>query len=421
MALVLVATACGTDLLGSSETERLGAEVERLEAEVDDLRDRLQQGGLVEPTVTLGADPPQSDELIGFVKGGEIFVMDPYGRDVRQVTDHPNDPYVLPHWSLPRWSPDGSQIVYMLLGSGDLRIINTDGTNGRRLIDDQSCGMATVASWSPDGEHVLFTCGASDIYVVNGDGTGLRQLTHKIDDGVDRVENMDGSWSPDGQYISYREQSFPFMEAWTESIVFISFPEGEEVNRSSPFPIVGTVFQGFPVTWGPLYSHCDSPCDQYPIAYRASKDGESIQVFTEYFHPEWSQMLVGSGHEPWFVQRTDSKVRQDTPVWTSDGRFAYVNETVDGPEIFSDSPGYIPPRPRQLTNNLFRDGNPVWSPDGKKIAHTSNRDGPSGIHVMDAGDTCYVESRSNAPCDYGGGNILSTGQSGIPWGWISTG
>ena len=65
----------------------------------------------------------------------------------------------------------------------------------------------------------------------------------------------------------------------------------------------------------------------------------------------------------------------------------------------------------------------MWSPDGTKIAHTSDRDSdrPNDIYLMDAGKDCIVESMNNEPCDLGGGNILSTGQSGTPWGWISTG
>ena len=348
-------------------------------------------------------------------------MMDPYGRHVRQVTNH-SDPHQPDLLSVPKWSPDGTRIIYVL--NFDLRVINTDGSGGYSLGVAQSCGMARVPSWSPDGERVLFSCGSSDIYVVDVDGNNLRQLTQRsADNAIDEFDNWDASWSPDGQYIAYRESFHPLSEDWSGSIVFINFPEGEEVDRSISFPLTPAGL-GRPVTWGPQGPLCTSAC-AFPIAYVASKDGETPQIFTEYFHAGSNiKRLVGSGYDPMFNQHTHSKVSKDPPVWSSTGRFAYVNETVDGPEIFVDFPGHTPPRPRQLTDNLVRDGNPVWSPDGTKIAHTSERDSdrPSGIYLMDTGETdCIVESMNNAPCDLGGGNILSTGQSGIPWGWISTG
>jgi len=420
----------GVDVAPSSSvTERLetqttdppsSSEIERLEAEVDDLRDRLEEAGLVEPTVTLGVDPPPSDELIGFWKGGEIFVMDPYGRHARQVTSH-SDPYQPDLLSVPKWSPDGTRIVYVL--NRDLRVINTDGSGGYWLGATQSCGMARVPSWSPDGERVLFSCGSSDIYVVDVDGTNLRQLTQQsADNAIDQFDNWDASWSPDGRYIAYRESFRPHLEDWSESIVFINFPEGEKVDRSISFPWTMSG-HGRPLTWGPQETLCPSTC-AFPIAYVTSKDGGSPQIFTEYFYADSNiKGLVGTGYEPTFNQYTYSQVGNGTPVWSSNGNFAYVNETVDGPEIFVDFAGHIRGRPRQLTDNLVRDGNPVWSPDGTKIAHTSDRDSdrPNDIYLMDAGKDCIVESMNNEPCDLGGGNILSTGQSGTPWGWISTG
>jgi Tol biopolymer transport system component len=54
---------------------------------------------------------------------------------------------------------------------------------------------------SPDGRKIVFTSlkgGDLDIYVMNVDGSGLRQLTHQV--------GYDGGawWSPDGKQIVYR-------------------------------------------------------------------------------------------------------------------------------------------------------------------------------------------------------------------------
>jgi len=65
--------------------------------------------------------------------------------------------------------------------------------------------------WSPDGTKIAFEddfifckkpkdCN-SDIYVINADGSGLTQLTHKFGD------NVEPSWSPTGDKIVFRHET----------------------------------------------------------------------------------------------------------------------------------------------------------------------------------------------------------------------
>jgi Tol biopolymer transport system component len=84
--------------------------------------------------------------------GGQIFVADASGENVRSVTSGP------PLKFLPRWSPDGKQIAFSVapgrgekLGQRDARmqiyVINPDGS-GERQISDEPNG-AHFATWCP--------------------------------------------------------------------------------------------------------------------------------------------------------------------------------------------------------------------------------------------------------------------------------
>jgi tetratricopeptide (TPR) repeat protein/predicted Ser/Thr protein kinase len=56
--------------------------------------------------------------------------------------------------------------------------------------------------WSPDGEQIVISAGSNqhddhNIYLINADGSGLRQLTHSD------VQDQGAEWSPDGQWIAF--------------------------------------------------------------------------------------------------------------------------------------------------------------------------------------------------------------------------
>jgi len=92
----------------------------------------------------------------------------------------------------PAWSPDGRRVALALGGYGASFIYTTrpDGSDRRQLTRaDSTEGVTDLKPvWAPDGsriafqrEHVVCVAGACvlryDIYVVNLDGSGLRNLT----------------------------------------------------------------------------------------------------------------------------------------------------------------------------------------------------------------------------------------------------
>jgi|GEM_PF-5877960 len=111
------------------------------------------------------------------------------------------------------WSPDGTKAAISVIdetdGTGpvkfDIYILNADGTDAYRLPTYESdLAVAIEPAWSPDGKKIVFAANRGeypddpqDIYMINTDGTQLRQLTHNTD--VERIPQ----WSPDGKRIFF--------------------------------------------------------------------------------------------------------------------------------------------------------------------------------------------------------------------------
>ena len=92
----------------------------------------------------------------------------------------------------PTWSPDGNIIAFASDRDGDLEIfvMNADGTEIRQLTDNV---VDSAPEGSPDGELIAFVSdrdGDLEIFVMNADGTAVRQLTDN--DDTDTVP----LWSP---------------------------------------------------------------------------------------------------------------------------------------------------------------------------------------------------------------------------------
>jgi len=91
------------------------------------------------------------------------------------------------------WRPDGKQLV-LQVGS-EIWVVNSDGTDQRRV----ASGWENP-SWNFVGSRIVFganSSGATNVAVVNTDGTGFRQTTVSPGNGAHP------DWSPDGQRLLF--------------------------------------------------------------------------------------------------------------------------------------------------------------------------------------------------------------------------
>jgi Tol biopolymer transport system component/tRNA A-37 threonylcarbamoyl transferase component Bud32 len=95
--------------------------------------------------------------------------------------------------------PDGKRVAFQSLGKKmDIYVINVDGTGERQLTDDDS--QYRVPRWSPDGKQIAVysnRTGRFQIWTIDVDGGGLRQIS---DDGTRGV--LRSVWEPNGNHLA---------------------------------------------------------------------------------------------------------------------------------------------------------------------------------------------------------------------------
>ncbi len=127
----------------------------------------------------------------------DIFEANPDGGNLRRLTDS---------WGYDAegsYSPDGRHIVFCSNrdGSLELYVMDADGTHVRQLTHAPGCYNGGPF-FSPDGKRVIFRSDRKkkdflQLYIINADGTGERALTDT--EGV----NWGPYWYKDGRHIVY--------------------------------------------------------------------------------------------------------------------------------------------------------------------------------------------------------------------------
>jgi TolB protein len=104
------------------------------------------------------------------------------------------------------WAPDGSRVAFAAFDQSSRRtglfVVNADGS-GLRQITPSGIG-ALSAQWSPNGALIAFTscCVFRKAWVVRPNGTGPRQVTAP----VDRAVFWTPAWSPDSTKLLLNRQ-----------------------------------------------------------------------------------------------------------------------------------------------------------------------------------------------------------------------
>jgi Tol biopolymer transport system component len=215
-------------------------------------------------------------------------------------------------------------------------VMNADGTDIRNLTPESYDN--TDPAWSPDGSKIAFVStrdGNEEIYVMNADGSNQRRVT------VNNVLDLSPSWAPSGDKLVYASNLGGFLQLWQIDIDGKNRKRISELKASEP-------------AWSPDGQYIACVCeveDEQTGIYVLGADGLS-----------YSRIADGT-----------------SPAWSPDSQYIAYATSKNQPGIHivhmsGDLDHFVISR-----NSVAAE--PAWSPDGKTLLFSAN--GGIYAHVID--------------------------------------
>jgi len=117
---------------------------------------------------------------------GSLWIVNPDGTERKRLLTNLKSP----NFMFSKWSPDSTKITAIV--ENGVVVVNADGSGEYWTIPNNGFG-----SWSPDGN--VYVSGSGDVHVINADGTHDKKL---LSSAV-QVSPPGVLWSPDGTKVTY--------------------------------------------------------------------------------------------------------------------------------------------------------------------------------------------------------------------------
>lgn len=239
-----------------------------------------------------------------------------------------------------------TQICFVgdLKGQREVYLVDYDGYGLRQLTKENALVM--LPKWTPDGKKIIYTSyrdNNPDLYSIKENGTGRKMLS-----GFQGLNSM-ARFSPDGKslVIVLSKDGNPEL--------YLLTPGGEIIRRLTNNKTIDTS-----PSWSPSNRDLVFINDRtgIPQMFVMDIDGANVRRLTY------------------------NNIYTDSPEWSPTGeRITYVCRMPNGEfNIFTtDVSGNYQ---QQLTKGTKRNENPSWSPDGRFLVFVSTRNGKSQLFVM---------------------------------------
>ena len=260
------------------------------------------------------------------------------GIEATSVVENTPRPAILP-------APNGGARLAFAsnrLGNFDLYLLDIDGSNLRQLTDQE--GPDFDPAWSPDGVEIVYSSRASlrddaEIWVMKADGSDKRQITEND------ADDIDPSWSPGGEWIAFSSNRTGTHE------IYLMRTDGSGVQQ-----VTDTELDAQTPRWSP---------DGTRIGYH-------VGVFNQ---TATSDLYVIDSNGENITRLTENNTIDQWIAWSPNGgqiAFSSGRDREPGQRAIYllDDRGRTA---TQLTEGQIHDDDPAWSPDGSRIAFDSNR------------------------------------------------
>jgi Tol biopolymer transport system component len=216
----------------------------------------------------------------------------------------------------------------------------SDPVNGRQITPMVDGGIVSL-SWTPDGKlvHSAGVVGSGDLWIMNPDGSGQKQLTST---GADRAPSV----SPDGRYITFLSSRSGPHNIW---IAAIDGSEARELAKG--FGYANPVFTA-DSTWVLFASQLPATAGVWKVP---AAGGDPVRIIEGYY---------------------------ETPITSPDGKYVAV-KYVENRRSVDQRPNKIAIFPidggTPLTSFELRPNETIgvsytWSPDSKSVIYVQVRD-----------------------------------------------
>jgi TolB protein len=285
----------------------------------------------------------------------------------------------------------GGKLVFTTGSGGDLYVINADGTDLRRL----TSGVIDPVV-SHDGNQVAFTrwdgAELGALFTINLDGSGERTILG------DMLQPKSPTWSPDGQEIIISFQHGGLRDPKPECKNFdaddtIRLPDNIKIIKIHVNSATGILTICFirleDLRWGLRQINVatgkfeDLAADQY--SFNPAWDPQN--AWRVIYDGDWGLMQLDvSTNKLWPITKD---LRDTGPVFSPDGqKLALTYKQHDHWEVYTldllTDARHRLTKPPILAEPQYSSASPAWSPDGQHIAFVTDRTGSWGIWVMNA-------------------------------------